>query len=68
MFSVASELTQAGSGIAENAGRWVKLTNKSAQALQEYTPMKVSSASVHDVLRAQWDAVYVDLFGVGLEI
>lgn len=46
-FNVASGIAQAGSGIAENAGRWVKLTEKSAKALHKYTPMKGSSTEVH---------------------
>ncbi|GHD06239.1 hypothetical protein [Zhihengliuella salsuginis] len=43
-FSAASAATQAGSGIAANSGRWVKLTQESAQALKKYDAMKGSAS------------------------
>ncbi|GAB3143870.1 M3 family oligoendopeptidase [Microbispora hainanensis] len=40
------EAAQVGSEIAANAGRWVKLTEKSAQAMRKYTLMKGSNRDV----------------------
>lgn len=52
-FSAGSALAQAGSEIAANSGRWVKLTEESAQAVKQFglTPTKspgVSHAMVGD--------------------
>lgn len=41
-----SAAAQAGSGIAAQSGRWVKLTEKSAQAMKKYDLMKGSEAGV----------------------
>ncbi|KPM56024.1 hypothetical protein ACG83_12685 [Frankia sp. R43] len=40
----AAGAAQAGSEVAANSGRWVKLTEKSAEALKKYEPMKGSTA------------------------
>ncbi|WDH78804.1 hypothetical protein PTQ19_15045 [Microbacterium esteraromaticum] len=45
-MNAASGITQAGSQIAENSGRWIKLTEKSAKALGDLPPMKGSSSGV----------------------
>lgn len=45
-LSAASGAVQAGAGITANAGRWVKLTEKSAAALKQSTLMKGSSTGV----------------------
>ena len=45
-FSAAAGIAQAGSGVAANAGRWVKLTEKSAEAMKVQRLMKGSSADV----------------------
>ncbi|WP_413452958.1 hypothetical protein AA0Y32_08055 [Georgenia phoenicis] len=42
----AAGLTQAGSEIAASSGRWVKLTEESAQNLSKYNLMKGSSSDV----------------------
>jgi hypothetical protein len=45
-LSTGSAALQAGSEIAANSGRWVKLTKESAQALDKYKLMKGSSPGV----------------------
>lgn len=42
----ASGALQAGTQVAENSGRWIKLTEKSAKALSDLPPMKGSSGDV----------------------
>ncbi|MEU7696438.1 hypothetical protein [Microbispora hainanensis] len=48
-LGAGAEAVQVGSDIAAKAGRWVKLTEKSAQAMKKYTLMK---GSKRDVSRA----------------
>lgn len=53
VFSAGSSVAQAGSEVAANSGRWLKLTEESAQAVQQFglTPTKtpgVSHAMVGD--------------------
>jgi rRNA processing protein Krr1/Pno1 len=45
-ISAVAGAAQAGSEIAANSGRWVKLTEQSAQALKKYKLMKSSSPGV----------------------
>jgi predicted transcriptional regulator len=45
-LSAVAGAAQAGSEIAANSGRWVKLTEQSAQALKKYGLMKGSNAGV----------------------
>ncbi|WP_433151919.1 hypothetical protein ACQPZ8_16340 [Actinomadura nitritigenes] len=45
-FNAGSAAAQAGSEIAANSGRWVKLTEKSAQAMKKYPLMKGSEPGV----------------------
>jgi hypothetical protein len=45
-LAVGGAALQAGSGIVANAGRWVKLTPKSAAALKKYQSMTGSSSDV----------------------
>lgn len=45
-LSAAAGAAQSGSEIAANSGRWVKLTEESAQALKKYELMKGSSPGV----------------------
>lgn len=45
-LSAGAGITQAGSGIAANAGRWVKLTEDSAKAMKVGQLMKGSSSNV----------------------
>lgn len=42
----SANIVQTGSQIAENSGRWIKLTEKSAKALKDLPPMKGSSGDV----------------------
>ena len=42
LLSTGAAAAQAGADIAANAGRWVKLTEKSAQAMRQYNLMKGS--------------------------
>ena len=46
-FSAAASLAQAGSEVAANSGRWMKLTKESAQAVKQYglTPTKTPGVS-----------------------
>jgi hypothetical protein len=46
VLAAAAGVAQAGSGISANSGRWVKVTEKSAQALKKYQLMKGSSPGV----------------------
>jgi len=46
VLAAAAGVAQAGSGISANSGRWVKVTEKSAQALKKYQLMKGSSTGV----------------------
>ncbi|MEU8041083.1 hypothetical protein [Streptosporangium sp. NPDC049078] len=46
-LGAAAGVAQAGSEIAANSGRWVKLTKESAQALKKYKLMKGSSPGVN---------------------
>jgi hypothetical protein len=46
VLSTGAGVAQAGSEIAAESGRWVKLTEQSAQALKQYTPMKGSRPRV----------------------
>ena len=46
-LNAAAGVAQAGSEIAANSGRWVKLTKESARALEKYAPMKGSKAGVN---------------------
>lgn len=48
-FKTAAGIAQAGSGIAANSGRWVKLTKESAAAFKQFDAMK---GSAPDVVRA----------------
>ncbi|MGJ9403911.1 hypothetical protein [Arthrobacter sp. KK5.5] len=48
-FKTAAGVAQAGSGIAANSGRWVKLTKESAAAFKQFDAMK---GSAPDVVRA----------------
>ena len=45
-FRAGSGVAEAGSTIAANSGRWIKLTERSAQQLRNYTPMKGSADGV----------------------
>ncbi|MFE9975732.1 hypothetical protein ACFYRD_34720 [Streptomyces hirsutus] len=45
-LSTGAAAAQAGSGITAESGRWVKLTEKSAQAIKKYDLMKGSEAGV----------------------
>jgi hypothetical protein len=45
-LNAGAGLAQAGSEIAANSGRWVKLTEKSTQAMQKYKVMKGSETGV----------------------
>ena len=45
-LSTGAAAAQAGSEIAANSGRWVKLTEQSAQALKKYKPMTGSNPGV----------------------
>jgi hypothetical protein len=45
-LSAVAGAAQAGSDVAANSGRWVKLTEQSAQAMHKYGLMKGSSAGV----------------------
>ncbi|WP_417554334.1 hypothetical protein [Microbacterium sp.] len=45
-LTAGSGVAQAGSQIAENSGRWIKLTKESAKQLAEIEPMKGSSTGV----------------------
>jgi len=42
----SANIVQTGSQIAENSGRWIKLTEKSTKALKDLPPMKGSSGDV----------------------
>lgn len=53
VLSTGAAAAQAGSEIAANAGRWVKLTPKSAAALKKYEAMKGSSADVNRAVLTQ---------------
>lgn len=46
VLSTGGAATQAGAEIAANSGRWVKLTEESAQAMKKYKLMKGSSPGV----------------------
>ena len=46
VLSTGGAATQAGAEIAANSGRWVKLTEESAQAMRKYKLMKGSSPGV----------------------
>ena len=46
MFNSAAGIAQAGSSVAENSGRWVKLTEASAAAMKQSTRMKGSRDGV----------------------
>ncbi|GAA1357950.1 hypothetical protein GCM10009596_10040 [Arthrobacter rhombi] len=46
VFGASAGIAQAGSEIAANSGRWVKLTEKSAQQMKKYNMMKGSSGDV----------------------
>ena len=46
ILSAVAGAAHAGSGIAANSGRWVKLTERSARALKKYPLMEGSSAGV----------------------
>lgn len=58
-------VAQAGSDIAANSGRWVKLTRESAQLVKKLATI---DGKVDDVLRAQKDAVLARMIGVGFVI
>ena len=52
-LSAVAGAAQAGSEIAANSGRWVKLTKESAQALSKYPLMKVSRPGVRRAVLTQ---------------
>src|SRR3954452_24913901 len=45
-FSAGASVAQAGSAIAANSGRWVKLTEESAQAVKEFKLMPTGRRGV----------------------
>ena len=53
VLGTGAAAAQAGSEIAANSGRWVKLTEKSAQAMKKYRLMKGSSPGVSRAVLTQ---------------
>ena len=53
VFEAGSAVAQAGSVIAENSGRWVKLTEESAQTVKKYGLMKSKTPGVSHAMVGQ---------------
>lgn len=53
VLAAGGAATQAGAGIAANAGRWVKLTPKSAEALKQFEAMRGPTADVSRAILMQ---------------
>lgn len=52
-FSIGSSVAQAGSDIAANSGRWLKLTDESAEAVKKFGLMKTDTPGVSHAMIGQ---------------